>query len=185
MSENQTQKEYKVQDLINDSGVRNTLIKYNKDRGRGDLSAEDAVEEFLTDMRFINAGNEVSSIKFISYLNDLEENTQDDINYKKALAQTYQLVDQQVNVVTGKDVPFLERAEAVGDYLIGGITSPLNTTLIFEPGPNELLNINFPLNPVQYSTLLPKSTFSKCIRGIIIPYFDMLHFISLIVVIFP
>jgi len=126
MSENQTQKEYKVQDLINDSGVRNTLIKYNKDRGRGDLSAEDAVEEFLTDMRYINAGNEVSSIKFISYLNDLEENTQDDINYKKALAQTYQLVDQQVNVVTGKDVPFLERAEAVGDYLIGGITSPLN-----------------------------------------------------------
>ena len=126
MAEDTAQKEYTVRDLIEDPGISNTLIKYNKDRGRGDLNAEDAVEQFLTDMRYINAGNEVDSIKFISYIDGLKEETPDEINYKKALAQTYQLVDKQVNVVTGTGATFLERAEAVGDYLVGGVTSPLN-----------------------------------------------------------
>ena len=43
----------------------------------------------------------------------------------------------------------------------------------------------FAKDTTKLPTLLPKSTFSKCILGIIIPYFDMLHIISFIVVIFP
>jgi len=126
MTEQSKPVEYSIQDLADDTVISNVVKKYNADRGRGELESREAVEEFLEDIRFIEAGNEVAGINFINYVSNLNTDTEEDRDYKESLAKLYVLADKQVNTVTGEKANFSERAEAVAEYLVGGISSPLN-----------------------------------------------------------
>ena len=126
MTEQSKPVEYSIQDLADDTVISNVVKKYNADRGRGELESREAVEEFLEDIRFIEAGNEVAGINFINYVSNLNTDTEEDKDYKESLAKLYVLADKQVNTVTGEKANFSERAEAVAEYLVGGISSPLN-----------------------------------------------------------
>ena len=126
MTEQSKPAEYTIQDLADDPVISNVVKKYNADRGRGQLESRQAVEEFLEDIRFMEAGNEVAGINFIRYVSNLKQETQEEKDYKESLARLYVLADKQVNTVTGERADFFERVEAVKDYLVGGFTSPLN-----------------------------------------------------------
>ena len=78
MTEQSKPAEYTIQDLADDPVISNVVKKYNADRGRGQLESRQAVEEFLEDIRFMEAGNEVAGINFIRYVSNLKQETQEE-----------------------------------------------------------------------------------------------------------
>lgn len=113
------------EDIIKNDKLMETLTEYGF-RRNGDIynSKEEAVDSFLEDYRAVQA-NTISTAKFMNFVSNLNDDNEEDANFKKDLGELYKVVDEEVDEVFG-DTTFMEKLGAIGDYAKYAVIDPIN-----------------------------------------------------------
>ena len=113
------------EDIIKDKELVSALNDYGFRRnGESYDSKEEAIDSFLDDYRALQS-NSVSAAKFISFVNNLDDEKPEDAEFKKNLSKLYKTVDEEVDEVFG-DTTFSQKAEAIGEYAKYTFLDPIN-----------------------------------------------------------
>ena len=113
------------EDIIKNDKFMETLADYGF-RRNGDMynSQEEAVDSFLEDYRAVQA-NTISTVKFMNFVDNIDDNNKEDAQFKKDLGELYKVVDQDVDEVFG-DTTLGEKADAIYDYTKYALIDPIN-----------------------------------------------------------
>tara|TARA_R110000824_G_scaffold400495_1_gene608111 strand:+ start:1179 stop:6338 length:5160 start_codon:yes stop_codon:yes gene_type:complete len=113
------------EDIIKNDKFMETLADYGF-RRNGDMynSQEEAVDSFLEDYRAVQA-NTISTVKFMNFVDNIDDNNKEDAQFKKDLGELYKVVDQDVDEVFG-DSTLGEKADAIYDYTKYALIDPIN-----------------------------------------------------------
>ncbi len=113
------------EDIIKDKELVSALNDYGFRRnGESYDSKEEAIDSFLDDYRALQS-NSVSAAKFISFVNNLDDEKPEDAEFKKNLSKLYKTVDEEVDEVFG-DTTFGQKAEAIREYAQYTFLDPIN-----------------------------------------------------------
>ena len=113
------------EDIIKDKELVSALNDYGFRRnGESYDSKEEAIDSFLDDYRALQS-NSVSAAKFISFVNNLDDEKPEDAKFKKNLSKLYKTVDEEVDEVFG-DTTFGQKAEAIREYAQYTFLDPIN-----------------------------------------------------------
>lgn len=117
-------KEVSLYSLKDNDDHINALIKFYGDRGQSFDTAEEYLDEFMSEYRFIHT-NTYGTSRFVNYLEDLPEDKENE-EYLKNLGKLYHTIDTEVDQVFGDNTSLGDRASAVGQYALYSITDPVN-----------------------------------------------------------
>ena len=113
------------EDILKDKELVSTLADYGFKRNNELYdSKEEAIDSFLEDYRALQS-NSVSAAKFISFVNNLDDEKPEDAKFKKNLSKLYKTVDEEVDEVFG-DTTFGQKAEAIREYAQYTFLDPIN-----------------------------------------------------------